>query len=57
MLAFLALVVVLLAFDAETRIALYITPVLALAAFLGYLASRRGRPAAEAAPAVERTPR
>ncbi|EQD81458.1 hypothetical protein N599_36075, partial [Saccharopolyspora erythraea D] len=32
-------------------------PVLALAAFLGYLASRRGRPAAEAAPAVERTPR
>ncbi|QUH02393.1 amino acid permease [Saccharopolyspora erythraea] len=56
-LAFLALVVVLLAFDAETRIALYITPVLALAAFVGYLAARRGRPAADPAPAVERSSR
>ncbi|GAA4618875.1 amino acid permease [Saccharopolyspora hordei] len=40
-LAFLALVVVLLAFDEETRIALYITPVLVVAVVVGYLASRK----------------
>ncbi|MCI2420434.1 amino acid permease [Saccharopolyspora sp. K220] len=39
-LAFLAFVVVLLAFDSETRIALYITPVLAVAVAIGYLAVR-----------------
>ncbi|MDA3646719.1 amino acid permease [Saccharopolyspora indica] len=40
-LAFLAMVAVLLAFDAETRIALYITPVLAIAIAIGYAASRK----------------
>jgi AAT family amino acid transporter/D-serine/D-alanine/glycine transporter len=40
-LAFLTLVVILLAFDDETRIALYITPVLALAGAIGYWASSR----------------
>ncbi|MBE9374184.1 amino acid permease [Saccharopolyspora sp. HNM0983] len=40
-LAFLAMVVVLLAFDAETRIALYITPVLAATVAIGYLAARK----------------
>lgn len=40
-LAFLAFVVVLLAFDAETRIALYITPPLVIALAIGYVASRR----------------
>jgi amino acid transporter, AAT family len=44
-LAFLAFVVVLLAFDAETRIALYITPVLAIAIVVGYLVSRKKQPA------------
>jgi AAT family amino acid transporter/D-serine/D-alanine/glycine transporter len=43
-LAFLAFVVVLLAFDAETRIALYITPVLAIAVAIGYLAVRNRQP-------------
>ncbi len=40
-LAFLAMVVVLLAFDSETRIALYITPVLVLAVGIGYAVVRR----------------
>ena len=40
-LAFLAMVVVLLAFDSETRIALYITPVLVVLAVLGYQLSVR----------------
>lgn len=40
-LAFLAMVVVLLAFDSETRIALYITPVLVLAVGIGYVVVRR----------------
>ena len=39
-LAFLAFVVVLLAFDEETRIALYITPALAAAIAIGYFSSR-----------------
>lgn len=43
-LAFLAFVVILLAFDAETRIALYITPVLAIAVVVGYLATRKKAP-------------
>lgn len=43
-LAFLAFVVILLAFDAETRIALYITPVLAIAVIVGYLATRKKAP-------------
>ncbi|SFS32833.1 amino acid permease [Saccharopolyspora flava] len=43
-LAFLLFVVVLLAFDPETRIALYITPVLAVAVLVGYLASRKKEP-------------
>ncbi|MBK0867221.1 MAG: amino acid permease [Saccharopolyspora sp.] len=48
-LAFLAMVVVLLAFDAETRIALYITPVLVLAVGIGYaVVRRRSTPAAGA---------
>ncbi|WP_190822484.1 amino acid permease [Saccharopolyspora pogona] len=46
-LAFLAFVVVLLAFDAETRIALYITPVLAIALVIGYLATRNKQPRSE----------
>ncbi|MER5390697.1 amino acid permease [Saccharopolyspora sp. NPDC002686] len=40
-LAFLAFVVVLLAFDEETRIALYITPILAIAIAIGYVAARK----------------
>ncbi|WP_258348043.1 amino acid permease [Saccharopolyspora gregorii] len=40
-LAFLAMVVVLLAFDSETRIALYITPPLVIALAIGYAVSRR----------------
>ncbi|GGI75926.1 alanine glycine permease [Saccharopolyspora subtropica] len=48
-LAFLAFVVVLLAFDAETRIALYITPPLAIAVAVGYLAVRRRQPEREPA--------
>ncbi|MGW1680109.1 amino acid permease [Saccharopolyspora sp. NPDC002376] len=40
-LAFLAMVAVLLAFDEETRIALYIAPVLAIAIVIGYLVSAR----------------
>ncbi|MEU6132447.1 amino acid permease [Saccharopolyspora sp. NPDC047091] len=40
-LAFLAMVVVLLAFDSETRIALYITPPLVIALAIGYVVSRR----------------
>ncbi|GAA4830575.1 amino acid permease [Saccharopolyspora rosea] len=40
-LAFLAFVVVLLAFDADTRIALYITPVLVVLAVVGYQLSVR----------------
>ncbi|MEV0086194.1 amino acid permease [Saccharopolyspora sp. NPDC050642] len=48
-LAFLAFVVVLLAFDAETRIALYITPVLAIAMVIGYLAVRNKQPQQESA--------
>ncbi|MEV0084117.1 amino acid permease [Saccharopolyspora sp. NPDC050642] len=43
-LTFLALVVVLLAFDPDTRIALYLTPVLAGAVAIGYLAVRNRRP-------------
>jgi AAT family amino acid transporter/D-serine/D-alanine/glycine transporter len=39
-LAFLALVLVLLAFNSDTRIALYVTPVWVLALTIGYLASR-----------------
>lgn len=39
-LAFLAFVVVLLAFDSETRIALYVAPVLAVAIGVGYAVSR-----------------
>jgi amino acid transporter, AAT family len=38
-LGFLALVVVLLAFDDETRIALYVTPILVIAGVVGYRAS------------------
>ncbi|MEV5538408.1 amino acid permease [Saccharopolyspora shandongensis] len=48
-LAFLAFVVVLLAFDAETRIALYITPVLGVAMVIGYLAVRNKQPQQESA--------
>ncbi|WP_243793462.1 amino acid permease [Saccharopolyspora gloriosae] len=40
-LAFLAMVVVLLAFDSDTVIALYITPVLVIALGIGYVVSRR----------------
>ncbi|MGW0894193.1 amino acid permease [Saccharopolyspora sp. NPDC002578] len=40
-LAFLAMVVVLLAFDSDTIIALYITPVLVIALGIGYVVSRR----------------
>lgn len=43
-LAFLAMVVVLLAFDAETRIALYVTPLVAIAIGGGYLAVRKRQP-------------
>lgn len=43
-LAFLALVVVLLAFDSDTRTALYITPILAIAVAVGYTAVRRRQP-------------
>ncbi len=39
-LAFLALVLVLMAFNSDTRIALYVTPVWVLALLIGYLASR-----------------
>jgi amino acid transporter, AAT family len=39
-LAFLALVLVLLGFNSDTRIALYVTPVWVLALTIGYLASR-----------------
>ncbi|WP_433869556.1 amino acid permease [Saccharopolyspora sp. CA-218241] len=42
-LAFLAMVLVLLGFDAETRVALYIAPLLAAAVIIGYRFSRRGR--------------
>ena len=42
-LAFLAFVVVLLAFDADTRIALYITPVLVVLAVVGYQSSVRAQ--------------
>ncbi|MEU5845961.1 amino acid permease [Saccharopolyspora shandongensis] len=48
-LAFLAFVVVLLGFDAETRIALYITPVLGIAMVIGYLAVRNKQPQQESA--------
>ena len=47
-LAFLALVVVLLAFDAETRIALYVTPPVAAAILIGYFV-QRGRDSSTAA--------
>ncbi|MCX2734132.1 amino acid permease [Saccharopolyspora sp. NFXS83] len=40
-LAFLAMVVVLLAFDSDTIIALYITPVLVIALGVGYVVSQR----------------
>ena len=44
-LVFLALVVVLLAFDSDTRIALYVTPIMAFALAVGYIAVRRRQPA------------
>lgn len=52
-LAFLAMVVVLLAFDSETRIALYVTPFVAGAILIGYLVQRRraGRIATQEVPA------
>ena len=49
MLAFLALVLVLMAFNSDTRIALYVTPVWVLALPIGYFASRANH--------VRRTPR
>lgn len=52
-LAFLAMVVVLLAFDSETRVALYVTPFVAGAILIGYLVQRRraGRVATQEVPA------
>ncbi|MFF3544900.1 amino acid permease [Streptomyces platensis] len=56
-LAFLGLVVVLLAFDAETRIALYVAPAWAAILVAGYLFTRRSRAAGpQAAPPGEETP-
>jgi AAT family amino acid transporter/D-serine/D-alanine/glycine transporter len=60
-LAFLALVLVLLAFNHDTRIALYVTPVWVLVMVVGYFASRahhiRLTPVPGAADAQARKPR
>ncbi|MGW2412569.1 amino acid permease [Streptomyces tubercidicus] len=56
-LAFLVLVLVLLAFDAESRVALYVAPVWAAILMAGYFATRRRRAAgSQDGPSDERLP-
>jgi L-asparagine transporter-like permease len=50
-LAFLVLVLVLLGFSEDTRVALYVTPIVAAAIGVGYLVSRRNAERVEASPA------
>ena len=56
-LAFLALVLVLLAFNHDTRIALYVTPVWVLVMVIGYFASRATPHPTDPSAAARRTPR
>jgi AAT family amino acid transporter/D-serine/D-alanine/glycine transporter len=54
-LAFLVMVLVLLAFNHDTRIALYVTPMWILVMVIGYFASRRHHIRLTAAPAAANT--